>query len=384
MLNDTFSDRLRLLTPKEIMGRNELCWCKSGVKWKKCHYVRESQQPDALTRLLHEFDKQKALSVCLHGSAPFGCGAKIIRAHTVQKSGSLSAIAEDGHVYSGRDRGWSRGHIGADDELALIGVSNASTFKGFCSRHDNDTFKAADIATEVTKEAAFLMAYRALAYEIYMKMVAIPTMETLKNRIDRGVNFENQARIQTEFDLGIQGLRHGLHEHQQHKTRYDQLLNGTWKTDFNGCHISFDGTLPITSSGAFFPEFDFHGNALQNMGNDLGRLSLLAFNLVVIDNRTVAIFGWDTDATGSNARFAESLSNIPPRQMADALVQFCFEISDNIFVRPSWWSAVPKSTQSELLSRLRNNIPGRHSPEGLVIGDAQYVIGNLVGSFKTL
>ena len=384
MINATFADRLTMLVPKAAMSRNELCWCNSGLKWKKCHYVRASQEPDPLSRLLHEFDKQKILSVCLHGNAPVDCGPTIIRAHTVQRNGSLSTIAENGHVYSGRDRGPSGRFVGADEALALIGLANASTFRGFCSRHDNDTFKVADTAVEATKEVAFLMGYRALAYEIYMKMVAIPTMETLKNRIDRGLDFEKQAQIQTEFHLAIQGLRLGLIEHQKHKTGYDRLLNGRWKTGFNGCHISLDGTLPIASSGAFFPEFDFQGNALQNMENDMGRLSLLSFNLVVIDNRTVAIFGWDDDPTGSNAKFAKSLSNIPPIQMADTLVRFCFEISDNIFVRPSWWSALPKRTQSELVSRLRHNVPGRHRPEGLVVGDARYVVGNLVGSFNSL
>jgi SEC-C motif len=379
-----FSERLTTLSPKAVMGRNELCWCKSGLKWKKCHYLRESQKPDPRSRLLHEFEKQKTLGVCLHGEAPVGCDNKIIRSHTVQRNGSLSAIAEDGHVYSGRDLSRSGISNGVERALALIGVANASTFKGFCSFHDNDTFRAADTATKASKEVAFQLAYRALAYEVFMKMIALPTMEAIRDRIDRGLEFERQAKTQIELSFAIQGFRAGLVEHQQHKLGYDRLLAGLWRTEFSGCIVKLDGVLPVVSSGTFFPEFDFDGNALQSMENDLGQLSLLSFNIVVIDGQTTAIFGWDIDPTGANSKFVSSLNKIPSNQLADVLIRFCFEISDNIFVRPSWWSSISQSVQSDLISRLRHNISGGHSPQGLVIGQTKYTFDQLLGSFETL
>ena len=32
------------LGPKETMGRNEPCWCRSGRKWKHCHRERSRQK----------------------------------------------------------------------------------------------------------------------------------------------------------------------------------------------------------------------------------------------------------------------------------------------------------------------------------------------------
>lgn len=42
--------------PSELPARNELCWCDSGLKYKKCHmeqdqiYLAQKQHPDQATR----------------------------------------------------------------------------------------------------------------------------------------------------------------------------------------------------------------------------------------------------------------------------------------------------------------------------------------------
>jgi hypothetical protein len=33
------------IKPVEKMGRNEPCWCRSGLKYKRCHFRREEQKP---------------------------------------------------------------------------------------------------------------------------------------------------------------------------------------------------------------------------------------------------------------------------------------------------------------------------------------------------
>ncbi len=376
----SYTDRLTHLSPKETMERNELCWCNSGRKWKKCHYLRATEDKYTESRLMHEFHSQAKTAVCLHADAPKNCSHKIVRAHTVQKSGSLSAIVERGHVYSGRDNSLIKKSGHKNTNLALVGVNSASTFSGFCSFHDNFTFKPADSATTVTKEVAFLLAYRALAYEVYMKMITIPTMEALRNKIDRGLDYVGQARAQVSFHLALQGFQAGLVEHRVHKINYDRLLGGLWQSDFHVAAFSFDGILPIVSSGTFFPEFDFHGNTLQDIDNDIGHLSLLAFNLVVIGRKSVLIFGWDFDPTGSNFKFVESFAALQTSRMADAVVRFCFEICDNIFARPSWWDLVSKPDQNDLLRRLRQNIPGSHASDGLTIGkNTSYVAEKIIG-----
>ena len=52
----------------------------------------------------------------------------------------------------------------------LVGINSATTFTGFCSLHDQQLFKPID--TELllpTPEQVFLLHYRALCRELYVK-----------------------------------------------------------------------------------------------------------------------------------------------------------------------------------------------------------------------
>jgi hypothetical protein len=380
----SFDSQITTLFPQETMARNARCWCKSGKKWKHCHRNRHLQLPDTQTGLMRQFGLQAKEGRCLHPNAPKECDARVIRAHTVQRNGSLSAISEDGHVLSGRDTAALKGTTQVDRDLARIGTSSASTFRGFCGRHDNDTFHLADSATHVNKQVAFLLSYRALAYEMLMKDHAIRTMEALRERIDRGKTFEQQAAIQVKFDYALQGFQAGLSEHCFFKTEYDALLENEWKHEFTAVELLFDEVLPIVSSGTFFPEFCFTGNELQTLSASIGSLSLLAFNVCVIGGQTRVVFGWHKDPNRANERFVTSLMDLPQNRLANSIIRFCFEISDNIFVRPSWWTALSINYREDLLLRLRQNTPGSHMSDGLVIGDTNYLDGLPAGKFNSL
>ena len=83
------------------LGRNDPCWCGSGLKYKKCHMDREKQDPldywDAVKRLRTVFSAKDCLAPPAMKSE---CADEIVRAHTIPKSESLRRISRDGHVYS--------------------------------------------------------------------------------------------------------------------------------------------------------------------------------------------------------------------------------------------------------------------------------------------
>lgn len=368
-----FSDQLSLLQPSRNMGRNEKCWCDSGVKWKKCHAIREFEKALPVAAHLHELRKQLEFEICLHPDAPNECSSAIARAHTIQRNGGLSEIAEDGHVLSGRDSSPSNSLANEESDLSLVGVRSTSTFRGFCAKHDGQTFRPADIATEISSEVAFLLAYRALAYEVYMKMIALPVMEKTKNLIDRGMNFENQANVQQEYYVAIQGFRAGLTEHEAHMATHNDFFKEGNFEKYNFKLWEIEGDFPIVTSGTFFPEYSFDGEILQDLNRQIGYLSLLAFNIIYINNRCFLVFGWISDTRSSNTKFTDSLSNFADDDVGDILIRFCFETSDNIFVRPSWWGGRTAFQRNELLDRLRQNIPGSHTSDGLMLGGLRYL-----------
>jgi hypothetical protein len=55
-----------------------------------------------------------------------------------------------------------------------MGVRTASTFFGFCSRHDTEMFRPVEYGHRgLTNENCFLLSFRALAYEVIMKRCAL-------------------------------------------------------------------------------------------------------------------------------------------------------------------------------------------------------------------
>lgn len=122
---------------RKKLGRNEPCWCGSGLKYKKCHMDREKQEPVSVWQVAKEHRKAFSTKDCL-APAPMksNCSGTIVKAHTVPKSGSLQQIARNGHLYSFIPSLEKMIKYNGRLQPELIGINRASTFTGFCSIHD--------------------------------------------------------------------------------------------------------------------------------------------------------------------------------------------------------------------------------------------------------
>lgn len=120
------------------LGRNQPCWCNSGIKYKKCHYNRESQKPVSEAEIYQASNKFYSSKSCsVPDAMKHECNKKIIKAHSVSKGSSLKAISVDGHVLTTLNL-----NAGSYKNFkpVLIGINKASTFTGFCEKHDAKLF----------------------------------------------------------------------------------------------------------------------------------------------------------------------------------------------------------------------------------------------------
>jgi hypothetical protein len=361
MLNKPLLADFKPIVAKPEMSRNESCWCQSGRKWKRCHKDRQSANRLPEAALHAEVYKQAQFTTCLHPSAPASCSFGPIRSHTVQRATALKAISEDGHVLSGRD---ARPGKPAEFLLERVGINSASTFRGFCSKHDGEAFRDADRATDVTEWIAFLLGYRALSYERYMKDISIPLLEKYRDHLDAGLPFEAQERIQRYIHGNLFTSRLAVIEHERHKSRWDIALQQGKPEGFKWACLTFDGILPIVASGAYYPEYDFAGKRLQTLTSPIGTLNMLTFNVVVIGNNTKIVFGW-LDRKAQSSQLIDSFLSLEQEYMASSIIQFFFDTSDNIFVTPSWWESLDRKLKKKLAALLANSTPGDKDPNGL-------------------
>jgi hypothetical protein len=161
---------------------------------------------------------------CLHPNAGEECKGDIIKAHTIQRSGGLTRIARQGHVYT-LDPG--------DAELVktgmlsprLIGVNNASTFTGFCNFHDTKTFEPVEKRPfEGNEQQVFLLGYRALCRELFMKRGMVEQLASIKN-FDRGADIIKQIWWQNFVSTFERGEQSSLRHLERYKlSLYDPCL----------------------------------------------------------------------------------------------------------------------------------------------------------------
>lgn len=189
--------------------RNSPCWCGSGKKQKKCHGTssdasKEITSPliqemdrlqdefdsdpmaifnderdrkkfiyDNLIRKMDDWEKSRVCSFvnCLDSSIP--------RSHTIQKSGPLFKIAENGHVMSVFPDFFSPSF----PVVKKIGLRDASTFPGFCVKHEQifnsfEKSKTFNIDWDYT-----LQLYRTVCREIVVKRFQIEFRQALADRL---------------------------------------------------------------------------------------------------------------------------------------------------------------------------------------------------------
>lgn len=338
---------------RKKLGRNDPCWCGSGLKYKRCHMDREKQEPVSVWQVAKEHRKAFSTKDCL-APAPMksNCSGTVVKAHTVPKSGSLQQIARNDHLYSFIPSLENMIKYNGRLQPELIGINRASTFTGFCSIHDSKIFsKIESQPFEGSQEQCFLLAYRALAREIYTKK-ALASSLNIRRQADRGKTLEQQLAIQHMNSLINIGAFAGLSDSEHHKEMYDKvLLSG----DFSNVHayiIGLDSPPPIMCSAGLFPEQDFRGSQLQNIGDLEITPHLIAFTSFYSGDHGLIVFTWLLGSGPACRPFIDSLKATPPNRMTDALIRFFFEFSENLHIKPDWWENLADDKKDTLIDRL--------------------------------
>ena len=357
------------MIPRKL-GWNDPCWCGSGKKFKRCHLNRESEKPVAAWDAAREFRRAFAAKTCL---APEGwrsdCSKTVARAHTVPRAGSLSHIEREGHVYSFVPslENLKKHHGVCFPELR--GIKLASTFTGFCSKHDDAIFAAIEKQPfSATPEQCFLLGYRALAREIFTKLAAASLID-LRRTMDRGKPLDAQLDIQTKNFLYEIGVRAGLRDNAHYKSIYDEILQTQDFSEVRYYVIEVAGAPDVMCSAAVFPEQDFNGLELQDIGDITTTPDLLSFTSFFGGNAGAIVFAWTADSDRTCVRLIESLHAIDDTHVTAALLRLFFERCENVHMRPDWWERLKDSSRQALVQRMAASANPETSRPNAILAD---------------
>jgi SEC-C motif len=336
--------------PADPPGINDPCWCRSGSNYGACHLDRHLQVPESKWEILRKVRKLHQAEYCSHPSAsPTTCAGGIIRAHSLQRSGALSAIAVNGHVY-GLDP-FAEPSVDGQPRYIRIGLRRASTFTGFCEFHDAQLFRPIELEPfRATKEQLFLLAYRALSKEVYAKRFAIRMVPILRKG-DVGRGSLEQVGLQQYLYIREQVLRYSLRDLESSFSDYQAAyLSGDYDR-FSAYVIFSDREPDFAVSGGIHPEFDFHGASLQDLSSP-GVLDFAAYSVLPLQSGGAMALIWDSESATSSQKLASSLHKLDVSGVPDALVRFSYEHFENCFASPIWWEGLQEAQRKNLLQRI--------------------------------
>lgn len=244
------------------------------------------------------------------------CSRKIIKAHTISKSSSLSTIMDKQNEVMGNDLSLCKlienNGLG---EPRKIGVNHASTFTGFCSEHDKLLFSRIEDEEIIPDlEQIFLFSYRGLCREIYTK--GYQKNSGLKECILNGGNLIKQLSEEYKYwerNISIFESYANLGFNELIDTQAN--MHTMWKTkDFNRLEsfiIELSSPAQILSSGTFIPNISFSNEKIFDLKNSSIRIHQMFFNIINSSNRGYIIFSWvKDDANEFYYNFIKSFLNI--------------------------------------------------------------------------
>ena len=342
-----------------------LAWSKDGQS-SYGPLTLERSDDLQLDSYLSDIARLKREGRCLHFDAGSKC-TKVIKAHSIQKSGSLSLIADDGKVYTPSknfgDIKRQKGRIAYTKQ----GINQVSTFRGFCEKHDNELFEPIDNDPVIpTQEQIVLYAYRSICREICTKEISSSLFE------GRVGQHKEHTVLHDVFDTMRIATQFGLDNLINQKRKYDDSLRrGAFGNIRSVLFCSQQAPL-IVFSGLFFPQFDFLGRQLQDLSDHNSVLDLLTFSFVPMDNGWGILFAWHSDSSKAGVSFMRSLATIvhDSGELGDHVFRLVVSNCENMAICPQWWESLTEHDKSEMakVASYQADVFSPTRPEYLTMG----------------
>ncbi len=339
------------------LSRNDPCWCGSGEKYKRCHLNRESAAPLPF-KAIQEAGRVREKR-CLHPAAAAGVCDKIVLAHTIQRSRILQRLVDATGktlTFSSSDVNLSSGY--PRRELRRVGWRQASTFTGFCARHDSEIFSALETKPfdENDTEQSFLLGYRALCHEIYTKSALLKSNRAVRRLADRGQPPELQRQIQRIWDIWAAGTSKGIADFESLKVVMDnQILNRRY-SGWARAVVSFEGDLCVASTGAVSPNRDIDGKRLQTLHDVKSETQEMMFGVASTPGGGAAVFIW-RESDSAPLDFVRSLLKYDRQVLPSLIVQFMFVHIENTYFSEKWWDGLSQINRSHIENLANISIP---------------------------
>lgn len=317
----------------------------------------EGQRKGIVHRSWHDLGKaMRQPRICMYP----GCVEHSIpRSHTIQKAGPLSFIAEGSHVVTPSFAKGSKSY-----SIVRIGLNDASTFPGFCQRHEALFHEFETTGGIKTERGIILQVFRTICREIAVKKIQLAHIVKFRQSVESLVSNKGieilKCCLGTKFvekhggirSLTFKGLSKAQMTMLECEKELEEVLKGL-ETEFlpasamevDGCgalcHVSLtvQQPLPVCLSGVANFWIDDNGKHFSVR---------TILNVLPSQQQTLIV--------ASTLAVHESYLHTYMQQMLDqmngALIMvetWMVRGTDHWFMTPSEWCGIPERRQAKIL-----------------------------------
>lgn len=337
------------LVPLEIIQKilnkhpkKKSCWCLSGKNYIDCHFNKHNIKILNKNELFEILKKNSSYQECLHKNIS-SCSNSIIKAHSISKKNSLESISTNKHVY-----GMKLDFSGMT--FSKLGINNASTFTGFCKKHDEFLFSSFEKNDfEKSFKQLFDLCYRAICIEYNSMQSVINLLQLKKEFIDNSEDISKQISKQISINSKIVFYKLGIKYSDYYKKKMEELYKiKTYENLLE--HYIFelaDGYPKFQSSTCFNLNFDLDGNQIQDLDNAKTLSKNLYVNCLTMNGKGYFILSWFNENHEYGHDIIKSIIN-NPEKIEDKLFSLNFLYIHNTFVSPEWYESLTENEKTNL------------------------------------
>lgn len=338
------------------IGRNDMCPCGSGLKYKKCCLGKSKDQLafEAYVDAQKKADRAGRVKECLHPNHE-ECSGKIVKSHAIQNNRVLTALAENGEVILTN----FMTSFGFQHEQ-IKGRKIATTFSGFCSYHDKVLFQ--DIEDRefcCTEKQVFLYTYRTLAWHCHKKREQVGRRTYIKDAMAaKGHTVQNPE----EDMLSSIGLELGLQDNVKMKQAFDTSLLAESYSDVESTVWRIPYVIDFAVSMMHELEHDIKGQSLIDMEGDEYVPSIF-LNIFPCKTESYCIWSWHRSNADVYAPFARQFMDLEEVDRINYLNNKLPRWTDSLVISPRMWKRWGEGIQQAFVTHANFDMLFRNMEE---------------------
>lgn len=296
--------------------------------------------------------KKAITSECIYFDS-LSCSKKMARSHSIQNNRILNRISIDGDVVIIEPKS-----LMCESKLTITGRKIATTFVGFCQKHDKEIFQSIEDKDYINgdKEQEFLFAYRVFAKELLDKKKAIKLLNNGLNKTSNPDSVSYLCDVIYENCLGLADLNY-------YKSKFDNALKYRNYDIIETKTIELSKEYPLAVCSGFAIEYDFDGNRINDLSNKDESLKFLFLTVFPTEGKTHILFSFLKECSDIFDFLDRQLLQLTEKQQIDRMNILITSYCGNLILSKKNWSRM--SDKSDLINQIKYSISYLKLPDDL-------------------